>query len=104
VSTAIVEPGASPSGQGYAAQDRRLASNSLRFVGSVAISVGIQGPTGGILFIPALMAGIVGSRGPFAFFIAILAMLPIANVFSAFSREYASAGAAYADTHPQGGH
>jgi len=96
VSTAIVEPGASPSGQGYAAQDRRLASNSLRFLGGVAISVGIQGPTGGILFIPALMAGIVGSQGPFAFFIAMLAMLPIAYVFGAFSREYASAGSAYA--------
>lgn len=63
MSTAIVEPGASPSGEGYAAQDRRLASNSLRFLGSVAISVGIQGPTGGLLFLPALMAGSSAVRG-----------------------------------------
>jgi len=64
VSPATVEPGASPSGEGYAAQDRCMASNSLRFLGSWAISVGIQGPTGGLLFIPALIAGIVWSPGP----------------------------------------
>jgi len=57
VRPATVEPGASPSGEGYAAQDRRLASNSLRFLGSWAISVGIQGPTGGLWLIPALIAG-----------------------------------------------
>lgn len=79
-----------------APSERRLAPNSLRFLGSVAISIGIQGPTGGILFIPALMAGIVGAQGPFAFFIAMLAMLPVAYVFGAFSRAYASAGSAYA--------
>lgn len=79
-----------------AGMTQRLAPGRLRFLGAAAISLGIQGPTGGILFLPALMAGIVGGQGPFAFLIATAAMLPVAFVFSRFSRYYASAGSAYA--------
>ncbi len=80
----------------YVPDQRRLASSSVKFLGAVAISVGIQGPTGGILFLPALMAEVVGRQGPFAFFVAMIAMFPIAYVFGAFSRQYATAGSAYA--------
>jgi amino acid transporter len=89
-----------PNPAGHPSEDprRRLAGGSLRFLGAVGISVGIQAPTGGLVFIPALMAGIVGSSGPLAFLVALLAMLPVAYVFGAFSREYASAGSAYTFT------
>ncbi|HVA22430.1 MAG TPA: APC family permease [Candidatus Micrarchaeia archaeon] len=73
-----------------------LAAGSLRFLGSTAISVGIQAPTAGIVFLPALMAGIVGTRGPLAFALALAAMLPVAYVFGMFSSEFSTAGSVYA--------
>lgn len=80
----------------YQAPERRLAGGSLRFLGSVGMSIGIQAPTGGLVFIPVFMAQTVGAAGPLAFLLAILAMLPIAYVVGAFSKRYASAGSVYA--------
>lgn len=74
---------------------RGLAPGRLRFLGSTAISVGIQGPTGGIVFLPAAMAGLVGASGPLAFLLAVVAMLPVAYAFGMFSTEFNSAGSAY---------
>lgn len=74
----------------------RLASGSVRFFSSVAVSIGIQAPTGGLVFLPALMAELVGESGPLAFLAAIVVMLPVAAVFGAFSRQFATAGSVYA--------
>lgn len=80
----------------YEAPQRRLAGGSLRFLGAVGMSIGIQAPTGGLVFIPVFMAETVGSAGPLAFLLAVVAMLPIAYVVGAFSKRYASAGSVYA--------
>jgi len=73
-----------------------LRANSVRFIGTVGTAVGIQAPTGGVTFLPALMAGIVGGAGPLAFGLAVVAMLFVAYAFITFTRHYSSAGSVYA--------
>jgi len=75
---------------------RSLRADSVRFIGTVGSAVGIQAPTGGVTFLPALMAGIVGSAGPVAFGLAIVAMLFVAYAFITFTRDSSSAGSVYA--------
>ncbi len=85
-------------GQGVTAHDprRSLRVDSVRFIGTVGSAIGIQAPTGGVTFLPALMAGIVGSAGPLAFGLAIVAMLFVAYAFITFTRDSSSAGSVYA--------
>lgn len=73
-----------------------LRSGSVRFLGTVGSAVGIQAPAGGVSFLPALMAGIVGVAGPFAFGSAVIVMLFVAYAFVVFTREFASAGSVWA--------
>ncbi len=75
---------------------RSLRADSVRYIGTVGTAVGIQAPTGGVTFLPALMAGIVGGAGPLAFGLAIVAMLFVAYAFITFTRRYSSAGSVYA--------
>jgi len=49
-----------------------------------------------VSFLPALMAGIVGAAGPFAFGTAMVVMLFVAYAFVIFTREFASAGSVQA--------
>lgn len=67
----------------------------MRFIGTVGSAVGIQAPAGGVSFLPALMAGIVGVAGPFSFGTAVVVMLFVAYAFVVFTREFASAGSVY---------
>lgn len=78
------------------AADRSLRPNSLRFLGTVGNAIGIQAPTAGVAFLPALMAGVVGAAGPLAFLVALIAMGFVAYAFLIFTREMASAGSIYA--------
>lgn len=78
-----------------AARSGSLRSGSVRFIGTVGSAVGIQAPAGGVSFLPALMAGIVGAAGPFSFGTAVVVMLFVAYAFVVFTREFASAGSVY---------
>jgi len=73
-----------------------LRADSVRFIGTVGSAVGIQAPTAGVTFLPALMAGVVGAAGPVAFGLAIVAMLFVAYAFITFTRDSSSAGSVYA--------
>jgi len=75
---------------------RSLRVDSVRFIGTVGSAVGIQALTGGVTFLPALMAGVVGAAGPLAFGLAIVAMLFVAYAFITFTRDSSSAGSVYA--------
>jgi amino acid transporter len=78
------------------ASGRTLRQGSVAFLGTVGSAVGIQAPSAGVSFLPALMAGIVGVAGPFAFGTAMIVMLFVAYAFVVFTRELASAGSVYA--------
>jgi amino acid transporter len=73
-----------------------LRANSVRFVGAGASAIGIQAPTAGVTFLPAVMAGIVGEAGPLAFLLALIAMLLVSYAFIVFAADFASAGSVFA--------
>jgi amino acid transporter len=73
-----------------------LRANSVRFIGATASAVGIQAPTAGVTFLPALMAAIVGQAGPLAFLLALVAMLLVSYAFIVFAADFASAGSVFA--------
>lgn len=73
-----------------------LGQPRLRFVRTVALSVGIQGPTAGVIVGPAVLAGIVGGSGALAYLLGLVAMGFVAYAFVIFSRSFNSAGSVYA--------
>ena len=72
-----------------------LGQPRLRFVRTVALSVGIQGPTAGVIVGPAVLAGIVGGSGALAYLLGLVAMGFVAYAFVIFSRSFNSAGSVY---------
>lgn len=76
--------------------DRSLKRDSLRFARTVALSVGIQGPTAGVIVGPAVMAGIVGGSGALAYLLGLVAMSFCAYAFVVFSRSFNTASSVYA--------
>ena len=72
-----------------------LGQPRLRFVRTVALSVGIQGPTAGVIVGPAVLAGIVGGSGALAYLLGLVAMAFVAYAFVLFSRSFNSAGSVY---------
>ncbi|MGI8559345.1 MAG: APC family permease [Solirubrobacteraceae bacterium] len=75
---------------------RSLAGNSLHFIRTVALSVGIQGPTAGVIVGPAVLASIVGGAGALAYLLGFVAMGFCAYSFVVFSRSFNSASSVYA--------
>jgi amino acid transporter len=75
---------------------RALRTDSVRFVRTVAMSVGIQGPTAGVIVGPAVLAGIVGGSGALAYLLALVAMSFVAYAFILFSRSFNSSSSVYA--------
>jgi amino acid transporter len=73
-----------------------LGGPRLRFGRTVALSVGIQGPTAGVIVGPAILAGIVGGSGALAYLLGLVAMGFVAYAFVLFSRSFNSAGSVYA--------
>jgi amino acid transporter len=73
-----------------------LRANSVRYAGATASAVGIQAPSAGVTFLPALMAGIVGEAGPLAFLLALAAMLLVSYAFIVLAADFASAGSVFA--------
>lgn len=79
-----------------ASQGRSLRRGSLRFARTVALPVGIQGPTAGVIIGPAIIAGIVGQPGALAQVLALAAMGFVAYAFVMFTRAFNTAGSVYA--------
>jgi amino acid transporter len=75
---------------------RSLKPNSLHFARTIALSVGIQGPTAGVIVGPAVLAGIVGGSGALAYLLGFVAMAFCAYAFIVFSRTFNSASSVYA--------
>ncbi len=73
-----------------------LRRGQLRFVRTIALSVGIQGPVAGVIVGPAVLAGIVGGSGALAYLLGLVAMGFVAYAFVLFSRSFGSAGSVYA--------
>jgi amino acid transporter len=83
-------PGASPV--------ERLRAGRLRFFRTVAESVGVQGPTGGVVIGAALLAGISGGGTALVEVVAAVAMGFVAYAFVLFTRSFNSAGSVYGFT------
>ena len=75
---------------------RSLRRDSLAFTRTVAMSVGIQGPTAGVIVGPAVLASIVGGAGALAYLLGFVAMAFCAYAFVVFSRSFNSASSVYA--------
>jgi amino acid transporter len=75
---------------------RSLHHDSVRFLRTVALSIGIQGPTAGVIVGPAVLAGIVGGAGALAYLLALIAMSFVAYAFILFSRSFNSASSVFA--------
>ncbi|HEX9033178.1 MAG TPA: APC family permease [Streptosporangiaceae bacterium] len=74
----------------------RLRRHSLRFARTVALPIGIQGPTAGVIIGPAIIASIVGGPGALAQVLALAAMGFVAFAFVRFARTFNTAGSVYA--------
>lgn len=75
---------------------RSLVKDSLKFLKTLALSVGIQGPTAGVIVGPAIIASIVGSPGALAQVIALVTMGFVAYAFVVFSRSFNTSSSVYA--------
>ncbi len=75
---------------------RSLRPDSVHFLRTVALSVGIQGPTAGVIVGPAVLAGIVGAAGALSYLLALVAMSFVAYAFILFSRSSNSSSSVYA--------
>lgn len=99
--TATVNPDATAAERVDAALDihpagRRLRRGSVSFPRALAVSVGIQGPTAGVLAGPAFVASLVGGSGALAQVVALAAMALVAYAFVRFTRRYNTASSVYA--------
>ncbi|MGH2926991.1 MAG: hypothetical protein ACRDL8_02175, partial [Solirubrobacteraceae bacterium] len=74
---------------------RSLRGGSLRFIRTVALSIGIQGPTAGVIVGPAILASIVGGAGALAYLLGLVAMAFVAYAFVVFSRSFNTASSVY---------
>ena len=75
-----------------------LKRNHLRFFRVIAESVGIQGPTGGVVITAAILASIAGGGTALVQVIAAVAMGFVAYAFVIFTRSFNSAGSVYGFT------
>jgi len=76
----------------------RLHAGSLRFFRTIAESVGVQAPTGGVVFAAAVLAGISGGGTALVQIAAAVVMGFVAYAFVIFTRGFNSAGSVYGFT------
>jgi amino acid transporter len=79
-----------------AGSEHSLAHNQLRFIRTVALSVGIQGPVAGVIVGPAILASLVGGSGALVYSLGLVAMSFVAYAFVIFARSFNSSGSVYA--------
>lgn len=73
-----------------------LRRGSLSFARTIALSVGIQGPTAGVIVGPAVIASVVGGPGALAQVLGLVAMAFVAYAFWRFTRSFNTAGSVLA--------
>ena len=73
-----------------------LALGSLKYLRTLAISVGIQGPTAGVIIGPAIIASIVGDPGSLSQVLALVTMGFVAYAFVIFSKSFNTSSSVYA--------
>lgn len=83
---------------GQSGPDKTLRAGRLRFFRTVAQSVGVQGPTGGVVIGAAILASISGGGTALVQIIAAVAMGFVAYAFILFTRGFNSAGSVYGFT------
>lgn len=81
-----------------AGETQRLRAGHLRFLRTIAESVGVQGPTGGVVIGAAILAGMSGGGTALVQVIAAIAMGFVAYAFVIFTRGFNSAGSVYGFT------
>jgi amino acid transporter len=87
---AVAYPGAGETG--------RLRGGRLRFFRTVAESVGVQGPTAGVVIAAAVLASVSGGGTALVQLVAAVAMGFVAYAFVIFTRGFNSAGSVYGFT------
>ncbi len=81
-----------------AGETRRLRAGRLRFIRTIAESVGVQGPTAGVVIVPAILASVSGGGTALVELVAAVAMGFVAYAFIIFTRGFNSAGSVYGFT------
>ena len=81
-----------------ASETGRLRAGRLRFFRTIAESVGVQGPTAGVVIAPAVLAGVSGGGTALVEVVAAVAMGFVAYAFVIFTRGFNSAGSVYGFT------
>jgi amino acid transporter len=81
-----------------AGETGRLRGGRLRFFRTIAESVGVQGPTAGVVIAPAVLASVSGGGTALVEFAAAVAMGFVAYAFVIFTRGFNSAGSVYGFT------
>jgi amino acid transporter len=81
-----------------AGETRRLRAERLRFFRTIAESVGVQGPTAGVVIAPAVLASVSGGGTALVELVAAVAMGFVAYAFVIFTRGFNSAGSVYGFT------
>jgi amino acid transporter len=81
-----------------AGQTERLRAGRLRFFRTIAESVGVQGPTAGVVIAAAVLAGVSGGGTALVQIVAVVAMGFVAYAFVIFTRGFNSAGSVYGFT------
>jgi amino acid transporter len=81
-----------------AGETERLRRDRLRFFRTIAESVGVQGPTAGVVIAAAVLASVFGGGTAVVLIAAAVAMGFVAYAFIIFTREFNSAGSVYGFT------
>jgi len=81
-----------------AGETGRLREGHLRFFRTIAESVGVQGPTAGVVIAAAVLAGVSGGGTGLVLIVAAVAMGFVAYAFIIFTRGFNSAGSVYGFT------
>jgi len=81
-----------------AGQVARLRGGRLHLFGIIAESVGVQGPTGGVVIAAGVLAGVSGGGTALVELVAAVGMGFVAYAFVIFTRGFNSAGSVYAFT------
>jgi amino acid transporter len=95
VSPALSSAAAAYPGEG---ETGRLHAGRLRFFRTIAESVGVQGPTAGVVIAAAVLASVSGGGTALVQLVAAVAMGFVAYAFVTFTRGFNSAGSVYGFT------
>jgi amino acid transporter len=94
----LAEEGTAAAAYPDASETERLRRGRLGFFRTIAESVGVQGPTAGVVIAAAVLAGVSGGGTALALTVAAVAMGFVAYAFVIFTRGFNSAGSVYGFT------